>query len=208
LLKSGCYHWVSGNWRTIDELRLVKEAVLEVAGKLGGPSRFRNAFHNRMVDIHRVIDLWGDIGGLAVPIGDVYLDNVTFYSTSERGEAYSRYTVAHELGHIWDIREYFEISSGLGRSVGTIQTACMDTGQGFCIEYEYYSPTSYKEIAPGSKGETEIEKYAYTNVREDWAEAFASYIYPVYWSTYRGGDDMIVNGIRWTYVETQIQKLP
>jgi RHS repeat-associated protein len=211
LLNGDCYQWVNGNWRNVRELELVKEAVVEVTGKLGGLSRFKNAFHNRVVDINRAIEIEG-LSGLALPFLDIWLDNSTFYSDSAKGEAFSRIVIAHELGHIWDIREFFKLSSGLGRSVGTIQKACTYSDLGFCIEYEYYSPTSSTEKAPGffdpTKGETEYDKYAYTNLREDWAESFASYIYPNYWSTYKGGDDIILNGIRWNYVETQIQNIP
>lgn len=140
-----------------------------------------------------------------------------------RGEAFSRYTIAHELGHIWDMREWFQLTFGLGLAVGTIQEVCeYQIATNTCnVTGFYYSPTSVIESAPGfgyNKNDNyasydEFNKYAYSTIFEGWSETFASYVYPNYWSKYGGltrqpGDDLINNGIRWKYVEKKIKELP
>jgi hypothetical protein len=203
--------WKSGKWRNLGELQLVKETVIDVSNTLGGPLKFQNAFHNRPVRITRKIDFPG--AGLALPIIQIWLENSTFYSDTIRGKAFSKYTVAHELGHVWDIRENMELTKGLGLAVGTIQQRCVYLADPYtCWTDFYYSPSNYLEEAPGDPDRLgnglELDKYAYSTMYEDWAESFASYVYKKYWTTHRFGDDLIQNGIRWTYVETQIQNIP
>ena len=213
LISNDCYTWVDGNWKDLRELELVEEAVVDVAGVLGGSIHFRSAFHNRPVDISRKIEFDG--AGLALPFIDIWLDNSTFPSNSMRYEAFSRYTIAHELGHIWDIRENLNLSKELGFAVGTIQQRCVYiSGPNTCITDYYYSPTSAIERAAGDprrldpKNPKDSDKYAYKTMYEDWAETFASFVYKSYWSTYRGGENLVSGGIRWTFVENQISNLP
>jgi hypothetical protein len=84
---------------------------------------------------------------------------------------------------------------------------------GITITITRFDPTRSLEQAAGSRtrlgNDSEYDKYAYTDPREDWAESFAAFIYPYYWTTYReGGEDLIPGGIRWTYVQDQIDNLP
>lgn len=152
--------------------------------RLGGVAKFRSAMRGP-VDILR----WKSLGRggfaphpiLALFSGDVILADETFPSLDEQ---YSRYTVAHELGHVWDLRAGERLSRGMGEELGTIFQECIDDVRYLgTVCYTSFNTDRGMEEPPGWR---RGDQYARTGALEDWAESFASYVYPNYWSALGG----------------------
>lgn len=98
---------------------------------------------------------------------------------------YAKYGVVHELGHVWDRRTALDLSNGLMVYIGTL--VC--EGMGGCR----FDISAGKELPPGyPRFIGKHKNYAGTTPMEDWAEAFASTIYPNYYSQFS-----IFNGTDW-----------
>jgi hypothetical protein len=110
--------WQEGNWRSLRELRLVKQTVTRIAEKLGGEGNFRSAmgtvritrfkgagkgYESPMSVPPPFSDLWGD---LRIPD--------TFFNEPDD---WDRYIIAHELGHRWDYQTNFKLSKGLMKAL-------------------------------------------------------------------------------------------
>ena len=186
--------WWNGNWRNIEELRTVAEGVRTTANGIGTASKFKSAMKNQPVHIYRV-NINGEIfRHRAMPIFDIVYSN---YAMDNK--TYIIYTTVHEFGHIWDIRNWLRLSNNMSITLNTTQ--CV-TAKGRQATSCYFDITKGEELPPGEK----IKPYAGTNALEDWAEAFANYIYPKYY-----GDNPSYNQlgpIRRKYVHDQINAIP
>jgi hypothetical protein len=188
-----CDEWQYGNWRTLDELRWVRNGVQRLATKMGGPAKFRAAMKNRPVEIVRTKGLpypFQDKIGLALPyipfyfmVKGVMLPDSAFDS----GELFATYTSIHEMGHVWDIRSAMSLSIGMALHLENVTSgnkdklfACLYKPAdpiirfGCAMQYWQYDPAN--EPAPGDP----INPYAHFTLAEDWAEAVAYTVYPEY----------------------------
>ena len=147
-------------------------------------------------------------------LGDIVLTDYVFNSTEE----FAKYSVAHELGHVWDHRTGHDLSFGL---INALDTWVCD------IEGCYWLPFIAPELPPGTMVGCEVEDiitgengcewpYAATYGMgafiegpgwEDWAESFASYVYPTFY-TNQGKLGLKEGGIRETYVREKIHLIP
>ncbi len=185
--------WAGGVWRSIDELEYVLEAVKTTAKGLGGRSKFRAAMKDVQI-IRLNIDGWlaKEYRTSTYPTGDIVYTNYGFSSKN-----YTIYSTIHEFGHVWDLRSWSRLSSEMARVVGTY----------YCDPYAgwpcFHDVFKGKEPPPGDPDL--YKNYAGTNAAEDWAESFATYIYPSYY----GGSSIFIGlgPIRRRYVQDQIQSI-
>ncbi len=182
--------WNKGNWRSVDELSYVLKSVKNTADIMGGPVKFKIAMNNHPVHVTRYNITSEDLTYYALPFADIVLTNYGFTN-----ENFVTYTLSHELGHIWDIRNGFRLSSEMSKVVGTYYC---DPSAGWPCFYDVHKG---QEPPPGDPNL--YENYAGTNAREDWAEAFANYIYPNYYKNFKGYK--LIGPIRRQYVQDQIQ---
>jgi len=184
--------WQEGNWRNVKELQFIFDSVRTTAKVMGGSTKFKTAMGNRPILVTRFDITSDDLTYYSLPFVDILLTNSGFSNAN-----YVTYTVTHELGHIWDIRSVFQLSSGMSRIVGTHY--CDPTGWP-C----FYDVHKGKEFPPGDPDLT--KNYAATNAREDWAEAFATYIDPTYYG--KNGNNYPLGPMRKRYVQNQIKSIP
>jgi len=196
--------WQEGNWRSVEELRWVSDAVADVSHVMGGNLKFRSAMENRLVTIERSSEIrlpfFDDPAGMAPPFvgwltGDILLADSLFTSQAD-----AKYLTAHELGHVWDWRTnwgslHYEMSIELGTMV------CPDTPESATEDVCWFDIRAGKEPPPGRV----LNPYAGTYVWEDWAEAFASYVYPEY---YHRPGFLQLGTLRRQYVERKIEEIP
>jgi RHS repeat-associated protein len=189
--------WFGGYWRSIDELNLVKDSVIRSAIGLKGVGRFKSAMG------HVKIARWGsfpDSPAFAPPgpasiIGDIVLPDYHFNQTNE----YSVFNLIHEFGHVWDGNVLGRLSSGLQSEIGTL--TCQLGGR---TPVCWFDIDAGKEKPPGHPD----DPYAGTSSSrfEDWAESFATYIYPKYYQQFPRYLDL--GPLRKQYVMEQINALP
>jgi len=128
-------------------------------------------------------------------LGDVLLADTAFYNQND-----AKFGTAHELGHVWDWRSnwgslHYEMSIELGTMV------CPDNPETPGEEVCWFDIEAGKEVPPGAQ----IDPYAGTYVWEDWAEVFASYVYPDY---YNRKGFVQIGELRKRYVERKIREIP
>jgi RHS repeat-associated protein len=227
--------WREGAWRNLAELKLTQMAIDRFSSKLGGHQEFKSAMEHRQVSIVRVSGPTVDIPfieddppAMAPPligwaVGHVLLSDGVF-----RGDdLYSKYTIAHELAHVWDERQDRTLSFGMMEALDT--WICDNAGN--CGWYPYTAHIDektleimYPEPPPGSvvgcSGPPTVdcpEPYAYSTSYftlgpgwEDWAESFASYAYTNYWPSRVTGDyiGLIPGGVRYEYIIETINSIP
>ena len=192
--------WRSGNWRSLNELELVRDGVEALAAKMGGANKFRSAMKNRSVEVARVKTLLPPFNyntGLALPytFGYYMVHGIMLPDSSfDLGDKRTIYTTIHELAHTWDIRSNLEYSIrmavllGNGNTSGLeycaslsgdprIRYACaMSWPTGNSGEYGYWEYNETIEPAPGAQG----AQYARVSLAEDWAVSVAYTVYPSY----------------------------
>jgi hypothetical protein len=200
--------WNEGAWSK-DELTWIGDAVADASNFMHGPDKFKSAMHGPVKVSRWAIpkdpvltingqEVVGPIRGFAppsrLPLGDVVLPDYFFSNTDE----YAKYSFVHELGHVWDRRTGLQLSGDMSRSLGTQQ--CQMTGHGVsCI----FNIDVGKEKPPGYK--PPYGPYAGGSAMEDWAEAFASSVYPGH---YGGVGATTLGPLRRQYVLDQIAALP
>jgi RHS repeat-associated protein len=188
---------VQKDWgfRSIHELDLVTESIIRTTAALKGVGQFKSAMGQ--VQIAR----WGsfpDSPAFAPPgppsiIGDIVLPDYHFNQSNE----YSIYTLIHEFGHVWDGNVLERLSSGLQDEIGTL--TCQFGGR---TPVCWFDIDAGKEDPPGNP----IDPYAGKSMFEDWAESFATYIYPKYYGQIE--DFLPLGPLRKQYVIDQINSLP
>lgn len=129
------------------------------------------------------------------------------------------YTLAHELGHVWDYRTRFDLSKGLMQDLGTWKK-----GRGGEVEWHPYpvpegypgthqdvgdadpralgKPVPYAATKGGGTGLNKIATMLTRPGMEDWAESFACFLYPEYYPKY-GRMGIKRGGIREKYIHKQ-----
>jgi RHS repeat-associated protein len=209
--------WDAGSWN-IKDLRNVETAIhkFDDANNFGGPVRFNHAIQGHA----KILRLGTNIGSSAPPGGwpaDVVLDESTFSGYWQ--PQYAIFTVIHELGHVWDFRTHTALSGGLMNALGTLTCG----GMGGCV----WNPYANAEVPPGAKNGCTVDDIAHKRNKcdvpyaftyggggaffegagwEDWADSFASYIYPEYHRRV-GWTNLVFGGIRQNYVRAQINNV-
>ena len=176
-IQLGC-QWDEGSWRTIRELRLVKQAVTNMATKLGGISGFKFAMGDSLVNIHRV-NRELILGHGAYSINNVILPNNVFSIHDD----WAKGQIVHELAHVWDTRQTppFYLSYAMNLRTKYFVSYC----DGF-----------WENCPPAS--EPPPDDYAAQNEREDFAQSFAYCMYP----NFSAGKLRPLGPIRRTYFES------
>ena len=137
--------------------------------------------------------------------------------------AQPEYTLAHELGHVWDYRSRFDLSKGLMTDLGTWKAASRGQEPDW---HPYPVPEGYpgtpKDIGDadpralgkavpyaatkGGGGGLNIVATMLTKPgMEDWAESFACFLYPDYYPKY-GRMGIRTGGIREKYIHKRIKR--
>lgn len=211
------------------------QAVFDVGEKMGGSWKFRSAMGDKRLDLLRIPgDSFRD---MAIPnygswfLPDVILPDVTFNFSDDN----AKFTVAHELGHVWDYRQGYKFSNDLVYLMDTL--LCIDEGCSWVPLGREFDDESGKVIMiapepyPGTKRKCIDNKTGLYDVGdpdcgdpyaaqyggagdlfedpgwEDWAESFASYVYPHYYLE-RSKVGLVEGGIRETYIMEQIEAIP
>jgi len=194
-----CY-WNEGAWHNAEEIVTVYNSVKLMATVMSG-NKFRSAM--RRVVISRwdndQIRSWAPPPPLSLALGDIILTDYVFLdpNVKVKNDMFETYTVIHEFGHVWDYRTGLNLSSGLSKELGTIVCDLNEENIGKC----HFDISAGKEKPPGNPG----DNYAGTHPIEDWAEAFATYIYPQYYLSFERYDSL--GPLRWSYVDEQIKKI-
>ncbi|MBE0411645.1 MAG: hypothetical protein IBX69_18110, partial [Anaerolineales bacterium] len=106
--------WDEGNWRSLRELELVEEALKDIAPNPPGVMSY-DQFHNKFKRVafrrwnNDKILAFAPPGLLAYVMGDIVLTNTVFGES----EDWTKYTIVHEMGHVWDYRTGHRLSRGL-----------------------------------------------------------------------------------------------
>jgi RHS repeat-associated protein len=221
VVKNGCM-WYPGNWRSVHELDLVLQAVKDLSRKFGPGNTGTQVF--KSIYNHVLISRWPeDIttsfappGNLAQSYGDVVLSDATFPTKPARNDDYTRFSVVHELGHVWDYRSGNQLSLGLMEALHS-WVCDTDPARNYC-----YWDTSKaiepapdatincnpKQPRPGCLGGKVPYSQTYGGAGplvegpgwEDWAQSLAYYVYPSYDTSTYG-----LEPTRRSYVEAQFQ---
>ena len=171
-----------GSWSE-NELRHILEATEDLATLMGGPAAFRREL--RWVLIWRVPwRTW--MAAMAVPL----LDVVYFKSASWGDPPELKWQTVHELAHVWDIRSFYRLSSGLKNASGSSYG-----------RFRWQPPIPF-EYDPGD-GWLEGRKPP-LNALEDWAESVATYVYPSHAQSCRPVPRLI-SPARWNFISEQMQ---
>jgi hypothetical protein len=176
----------SGAWSE-SELRHILEATEDLATLMGGPATFRREL--RWVLISRVP--WRtSMAAMAVTL----LDVVYFESASWGDPPELKWQTVHELAHVWDMRKLLRFSGGLKRATGSRYGRLR---RQLPVPFEYHAEGDWLK---GRKPPL--------NALEDWADSVATYVYPDYAESARGGPRLI-SPVRWEYVSDQMEvRLP
>jgi RHS repeat-associated protein len=195
-LMFGC-EWEPGNWPDIDDLEYVFQGTKMAAAAMGGPTKFKSAMQNYPVHITRlnISDPTGTLRTVSLPGFDIVYTN---YGFSKNNRKFVIYETIHEFGHIWDMRNSLLLSSNMEVTLGTYKCVVVGRGGTSCA-FDIYAG---KELPPGFIDKS--KNYASNNALEDWAEAFASYVDPAYYS---GAQYNQLGPIRRQYVQDQINAI-
>ena len=101
---------------------------------------------------------------------------------------FAKFTVAHELAHVWDHRSGHDLTFGL---IKALDTWVCDSDS---CEWPYAATYGIGSFIEGPGW-------------EDWSESFASYVYADYYPK-QGKLGLINGGIRKTYVLEKIHLVP
>jgi hypothetical protein len=171
-----------GSWSE-NELRHILGATEDLATLMGGSTRFRREL--RWVLISRVP--WRtSMAAMAVTL----LDVVYFQTASWGDPPELKWQTVHELAHVWDMRKLLRFSRGLKRATGSRYGRPI---RRLPVPFEYHAGGGWLE---GRKPPI--------NALEDWADSVATYVYPDYAQSARGGPRLI-SPTRWQYVGEQMQ---
>jgi RHS repeat-associated protein len=203
----GCPTWATGAWQSLQELQWTQAAIDNMSATMGGGRKFEHAMNGSVTIVRRgwtsyEFPVVGPIRPFAPPhgeiLGDVDLPDYTFSST----DAYAKFTVVHELGHVWDRRTGLQESARMSQFIGTQRCGPDGRGGTTC----WFDITAGREPPPGFTRILSLDdwkkEYAATSELEDWAEAVASVIYPAYYTQAPLGP------LRRLFVEVQIHAIP
>jgi RHS repeat-associated protein len=158
---------------TLDELRLVNDGIKQLITTASWDNaRFRNAIGSvtfrRLKYVPPLYDLFNHGATTETGLGGT---SILFYDKSFPAwdPEWTSSTTAHELAHVWDIREGFQLTRQLAERVQADKTAeCYQAQQtNPWINCFFFEPTQI----PASD-------YGGTNGREDWAVSVEAVTYP------------------------------
>ncbi|MCD4699899.1 MAG: RHS repeat-associated core domain-containing protein [Phycisphaerae bacterium] len=229
-------YWQSGNWRSIEELKDVMEAIKAIAPGKMSMSQFGQVFRHVRIARTKITTLRGEELSAAAPpgilagiFGDVVLSDYVFNHSHD----YAIFTIVHEMGHVWDYQTGNQLSMGMMQALGT--WIC-DKAGGNCRWAPYAARVDeqtlevvYPEPYPGTPDKCgngsitlphpnpicQEPPYGATYGRvplltgpgaEDWANSFASYVYPDYYKQ-RWLLGLKTGGIREGYVQDKINSI-
>ena len=197
--------WTTGSWRTLRELQLVQESLDLISDALDGEARFRSAMRGAII-----VSRWGPPRGPAFALpdpisrvtGDIVLPDYQF----DHGEMYARHNIIHEFGHMWDLRSDLSLSTGLMLSLETI--VC-ESAPGYVAGQVPGGTVCGFDIGAGREPPPgrPLEPYAGTSRLEDWAEAFAVYVYDDYYESLEYLGYLLLGPLREQYVQARINEL-
>jgi len=208
---TGC-GWNIGRW-DINDLINIDEAMKDLEKALKGSGKIRAAVGQVIIN-KKFLN-----GHMMSPPG--VLDHVLSAdilvqaTASSSNDAWFKYTIVHEFGHVWDYRVGKRFSSELMKLTGG--WVCYRDRYG--MEHCYFDPSTIIEDAPDTlircQNPTTVDSvcqeklYSYKNTgagegTENWAQTFAYYVYPNYQSSTTIG----LKSIRRQYVKKQIANLP
>jgi hypothetical protein len=177
-------------------LDLVETAVIITAVRMGGPEKFKSAYKNQLITIVRApINII--FSGMAPPYigqltGDIIISNLAFTS-----DIFAKYTVAHELAHVWDWRTGMRLSREMADLLGN-WTCVIEYGAETCV----FDTSRGLERPPGDPE----NPYAGTSPWEDWAASFGTFVYPQYYGATEGNNPL--EPIRRQYIMQKINEIP
>ncbi len=173
-----------GGW-PLDDLQRMLEAVNELATVMGGSTRFRTEIRGL-----RIFRFPRDTGLAAAALGTRIVDVIYFESASWTNERELKWQTVHELGHVWDMRKGFRLSSGLKRATGSRY-------RGLARQFPIF-----RKYEPG--GNWLPGRGAPLNALEDWADSLATYVYSDYAQSL--SDPRLISTIRWNYISKHVEK--
>ncbi len=171
-----------GRWERKD-LETVLEAVKDLAALLGGPIGFKGELR-RVLSIYK-LPRKTRFAAVALPvIGVVYFESASWSNESEL-----KWQTVHELGHIWDMRQRFGLSTGLKRATGSRYRG---------LARQFPIPRKYEPRGKWLPG-----RGAPLNALEDWADSVATYVYSDYAQSL--SDPKLISTIRWNYISAHMR---
>jgi hypothetical protein len=212
-LDIGCM-WAEGNWE-LKELRWVEEAIVDIAHAMHGSDKLSSVFNGVTISrdtnkLRRQVIRGEPVPAYSPPVGssimgDIVLQDYNFSDTKD----YAKFTFVHELGHVWD----YQTGGRLSHELRDL------TGGWICLGEICFVNTSMSPIIEPSP-DTRIVceqnpmlksckklPYSYDNTgggpgSENWAQAFAYYVYDGY-----NPDTIGLHKIRRQYVKKQIANI-
>jgi hypothetical protein len=135
-------------------------------------------------------------------VGDVVLPDYQF-DAELYGEMYARHNIIHEFGHVWDFPSHRSLSTGL---MLFLETSVCEASPGYIAGQAPGATSCRFDIAAGLEPPPgrRTRPYAGTSALEDWAEAFAVFVYDDYYESlgYLG-----LGPLREQYVQARIHEL-
>jgi RHS repeat-associated protein len=225
--------WQDGNWESIKELNLVKQAIEMISPGKMSLVQFKAAFGQTSIFRWNV----QNIRAFSLPgvLREIYGDGMVFpdYLFSYSDE-YAQSGIIHEFGHIWNYRTNNQLSKGLIEQLGT-WTCTFDPQDLSKIKcWDPYNPTiipglagvEYPEFPPdtdidckssppntrNNNPKCRVFPYASTNGigelitgpgEEDWATSFSYFVFPK-----QNPRSIGLGPIRDSYVQNQINQIP
>jgi RHS repeat-associated protein len=163
--------WREGDW-SIKELLNTVVGVQTLALKMGGPTRFMNELGTPVVIYQAPISF------IAVANGSSSIALNSNYDFDNKQNIQMQWTIVHELAHIWDANNNYNLSKNLEKQTnGKTTFELNDRGKW----KEIYNPGSFP--VPACYNDS-------FNRREDFAESVAAYLYPD-WAISRASENAI-----------------
>jgi RHS repeat-associated protein len=230
----GC-NWSEGNWRNLAELKLTKDAINDLSIALKGNENLKSAIGN--VRINRQPYVFGvpafSPPGLLSIIGNIVIEDYLFDNANSYNGAFGKFSIVHELGHVWDYKTNNKLSHNMMVALGT--WVCPEGVNENLPERQCWFPykhtnsngqvvsaepapdtTRYCDEKPNDpnclKNPPYSSKYGYLlgapfftqPGAEDWAQTLAYFVYTKYQSETTIG----LGSTRRQYVQDQIDNLP
>ncbi len=207
--------WNIGRWN-IKDLEYIDNAMKDLEKALGGSGKIQSAVGQLSINKGYII---GYLTTMMAPPNILnYFFNADILvqeSATATNEEWYKFTVVHEFGHVWDYRMGIRLSFDLMKLTGGWICANWDDPYYGC----YFDSSTIIEDAPdtleiclnpATSNNSVCQKivYSYQNTgggagTENWAQAFAYYVYENYRPRTIG-----LRPIRRQYVKKQIANLP
>jgi RHS repeat-associated protein len=151
-------NWKAGEW-TLDELTIVRDAIVNLATALNGEYSFRS----------RIGEITIEQKNISAPAWTLRPEGKTInvWTTG----SFTKWTIVHELGHAWDFKKGGVLSKALviytGGKTQKVSNCDPDNALPGCNAANYY----YKGMPPKGSDDN-------FNSEEDFAESVTAFVYP------------------------------